>query len=134
MWQENQSEVVRLQKVLSANGLTGEELLQKFKTASREEVRLAAALRGFYTPGCGDEAQKDIYLGYLQKRVKNTVNALMEENRVPELEDFLGRVRFSTGIVDEFLQTAMELNRPEILVWLLKEKQHMGFRDRDFSL
>lgn len=134
MWQENQSEAVRLQKVLSANGLTGEELLQKFKTASREEVRLAVALRGLYTPGCGDEAQKAVYLGYLQKRVKNTVNALMEENRVAELEDFSQRVPFSTALVDEFLQAAMELNRPEILVWLLKEKQRMGFRDRDFSL
>ena len=134
MWQENQSEVVRLQKVLGANGLTGAELLKKFKTASREEVRLAAALRGFYTPGCADEAQKEVYLAFLQKRVRNTVKALMEENRVPELEDFSLRVPFSPGLVDEFLKTAMELDRPEILVWLLKEKQRFGFRDRDFSL
>ena len=66
--------------------------------------------------------------------MRNTVKALMEENRVPELEDFSGRVPFSTGLVDEFLKTAMELDRPEILVWLLKEKQRWGFKDRDFSL
>ena len=134
MWQETQSEVVRLQKVLWANGLTGAELLNKFKTASREEVRLAAALRGFYTPGCADEAQREEYLAFLKKRVRNTVKALMEENRVPELERFEKEVPFPQALVDEFLAEAMEMDRPEITVWLLQcKKERFGFRDRDFS-
>ena len=55
MWQESESEVVRLQKVLAHNGLTGQALMEKFRTAQRQDVRLAAALRGMFTPGCGDE-------------------------------------------------------------------------------
>ena len=134
MWREAESEVVRLTKVLAHNELTGEALYHKFQTAAREDVRLAAALRGYFTPGCGDEAQKEQYLSYLCRRVRPAAWALMEENRVLELEDFSRKVNFSPALVDEFLGKAIELKRPEVLVWLLGEKKRFGFRDRDFSL
>lgn len=134
MWRESESEIVRLQRVFAHNGLTGEALLQKFCTASRENVRLAAALRGYYIPGCAGEAEKEQYLAYLCRRVRPTVQALMEENRVLELEDFEEKAGFTADMVDEFLQKAMELDRPEVIVWLLRRKQQRyGFRDRDFS-
>lgn len=134
MWREAESEVVRLEKVLAHNGLTGEDLLRKFRTASRESVRLAAALRGCFTPGCGDVAERAEYLAYLRGRVRPTAAALMEENRVPELERFEREVGFSESLVEEFLAQAMELDRPEIIVWLLQcKKERFGFQDRDFS-
>ena len=134
MWRESESEIVRLQRVFAHNGLTGESLLQKFRTASREDVRLAAALRGYYTPGCAGEAEKKQYLAYLCRRVRPTVQALMEENQVLELEDFEEKAGFTADMVDEFLQKAMELDRPEVIVWLLRRKQQRyGFRDRDSS-
>lgn len=134
MWRESESEIVRLRRVFAHNDLTGEALLQKFRTASREDVRLAAALRGYYTPGCAGDGEKGQYLAYLCRRVRPTVQALMEENRVLELEDFEEKAGFTADMVDEFLQKAIELDRPEIIVWLLRRKQQRyGFRDRDFS-
>lgn len=134
MWRESESEAVRLQRVFAHNELTGAALLEKFRKASREDVRLAAALRGYFTPGCGSEAEREQYLAYLRRRVRPAAWALMEENRVLDLEAFEKAVGFSTELVDEFLQKAMELNRPEVLVWLLEQKRRFGFRDRDFSL
>lgn len=37
MWQESESEVVRLQKVLAHNGLRGQKLMEKFRTAQRQD-------------------------------------------------------------------------------------------------
>ena len=134
MWRESESEVVRLEKVLAHNGLTGDALMEKFRTASRESVRLAAALRGYFTPDCADEVQRNAYGEYLRSRVRPTAAALMEENRVKDLEQFEGETFFSQPLVDEFLKQAMELDRPEIIVWLLQcKKQRFGFPDRDFS-
>ena len=134
MWRESESEVVRLERVLAHNGLSGQALLEKFRTASRESVRLAAALRGYFTPGCAKENQKETYGAYLRGRIRPTVAALMEENRVTELEQFEKEVGFPQPLVDEFLAEAMEMDRPEIIVWLLQcKKERFGFRDRDFS-
>ena len=134
MWRESESEVVRLEKVLAHNGLTGDALMEKFRTASRESVRLAAALRGYFTPDCADDVQRKAYGDYLCSRVRPTVAALMEENRVKDLERFESETGFSQPLVDEFLKQAMELDRPEIIVWLLQcKKQRFGFPDRDFS-
>lgn len=134
MWRESESEVVRLEKVLAHNGLTGDALMEKFRTASRESVRLAAALRGYFTPDCADKVQRNAYREYLRSRVRPTAAALMEENRVKDLEQFEGETFFSQPLVDEFLKQAMELDRPEIIVWLLQcKKQRYGFPDRDFS-
>lgn len=134
MWRESESEVVRLEKVMAHNGLAGQALLEKFRKASRESVRLAAALRGCFVPGCGEAEAREAYLAYLRNRVRPTVAALMEENRVPELERFEKEVPFSQSLVDEFLAEAMEMDRPEIIVWLLQyKKERFGFPDRDFS-
>ena len=134
MWRESESEVVRLEKVLAHNDLTGQALLEKFRGASRESVRLAAALRGYFTSGSATEDQRELYGSYLRSRVRPTVAALMEENRVTELERFEKEAPFSQALVDEFLAEAMEMDRPEITVWLLQcKKERFGFRDRDFS-
>lgn len=135
MWRETESEAVRLQKVLAHNGLAGEALLHKFRTAGREDVRLAAALRGYFTPGCAGAAEKEEYLAYLSRRLRPAVTALTEESRVLEIAELQQQVGFSRELTDEFLQTAIAMGRPEIIVWLLEQKQaRYGFRDRDFSL
>lgn len=135
MWRESESEPVRLQKVLAHNGLTGEALLHKFRAAGREDVRLAAALRGYFTPGCAGESEKEEYLAYLSRRLRPAVTALMEEGRVLDMAALEQQVPFSRELTDEFLQAAITMGRPEIIVWLLQNKQaRYGFRDRDFTL
>lgn len=135
MWQESESEVVRLQRVLAHNGLEGSALLEKFRTAPRETVRLAAALRGLFTPGCASEEQREQYAAYLARRVRPAASALMEQNRVLELEALDARNPFSREILEDLLTEARAMGRPEALVWLLEVKGcRFGFPDRDFSL
>ena len=135
MWRESESEPVRLQRVLAHNGLVGEELARKFRSAPREDVRLAAALRGYFVPGCADDAQRAQYLIYLSHRLRPAVTALIEENRVLDIAALERQTGFSRELTDEFLQTAIAMGRPEVIVWLLRFKQsHWGFQDRDFSL
>lgn len=135
MWQETESEVVRLEKVLAHNGLTGEKLLEKFRTASREDVRLAAALRGLFTLQSSSAQEKEAYLAYIKRRPIPAAAALMEENRVLDLEKLDAAVPLTRETVDSLLNTARTMGRPEALVWLLEKKQtRFGFRDRDFSL
>lgn len=135
MWQEAESEVVRLEKVLAHNGLTGEKLLEKFRTASREDVRLAAALRGVFTPQVSSPQEKEAYLAYIRRRPFPAAAALMEENRILDLEKLDAMLPLSRDTVDSLLNMARTMGRPEALVWLLEKKQaRFGFRDRDFSL
>ncbi len=129
MWNEQESEVIRLKKIFAHSGLSGDALMKKFQGASREDVRLAAALLGYFTEGC------EIYENYLLRRIRPTVTALMEESRVQEIADLERKCGFTPALVDEFLASAIEMGRPEIIVWLLRRKEETyGFRDRDFSL
>lgn len=135
MWQETESEVVRLEKILAHNGLTGEKLLEKFRTAPREDVRLAAALRGMFTPGCSTESEQGVYCAYIKRRVLPAAAALMEENRILDLEKLDAALPLTRETVESLLNTARAMGRPEALVWLLEKKQaRFGFRDRDFTL
>ena len=72
---------------------------------------------GLFHPGERDRDQRELYGSYLRSRVRPTVAALMEENRVTELERFEKEVPFPQPLVDEFLTEAMEMDRPEITVW-----------------
>lgn len=135
MWQETESEVVRLEKVLAHNGLSGDRLMEKFRSAPREDVRLAAALRGVFVPDCGNEAQREVYSAYLKRRPFPAATALMEENRILDLEKLDAQAAFSRDTVENLLVLARKMGRPEALVWLLEIKQQrFGFADRDFSL
>lgn len=134
MWNEAESEAVRVQKIFRHNGTTGDALVQKFKTASREDVRLAAALRGYFLPDATD-AEKALYYPYLVRRIRPAVTVLMEENRVADMEILEKQNLFTPEMVDAFLQTAIEMRRSECIVWLLQRKDdRYGYRDHDFRL
>ena len=131
MWNEQESEVIRLKKIFLQAGLRGKSLLGKFRAATREDVRLAAALLGYFS----DDMGKEIYEEYLLRRIRPAVSALMEENRIEEIRQLEKTAGFSPEQVDEFLSAAIKMNRPEVIVWLLRRKEETyGYRDRDFSL
>ena len=132
MWNESKSEVVRIEEVLLHNGTAGEALYQKFRSARREDVRLAAALRGYFHEG---EEHREEYFSYLSRRLRPAAEALIETNRVGELAQLEEKGLFTPELTDEFLHTAITLGRPELIVWLLRQKEtRFGFRDRDFRL
>lgn len=131
MWQ--QSENARLEQELAQ--YSPEALYQKFRTAPREALRLTAALRGCTGETAASEEETAAYLGYLARRPIPAVTALMEENRMGDLEKLWEFLPISDGTLETLLQTARKLRRPEAIVFLLREKGKRGlFRDRDFSL
>lgn len=132
MGSKPKSEVVAQRELLEMQNPSGESLGNQFRKATREDVRLAVALYGFAK---GETVGAEDYLAYLHRRIRPAVQALMEENRVPELAQLEQTVGFSAEQTDDFLAQAIAANRPEAIVWLLKQKEaHYGFHDRDLSL
>ena len=132
MWNESKSEVVRIEEVLLHNGTTGEALYRKLRSARREDVRLAAAIRGYFYEG---EEYREEYFAYLSRRLRPAAEALIETNRVQELAQLEETGLFTPQLTDDFLRTAITLGRPELIVWLLRLKEsRFGFPDRDFRL
>lgn len=130
MWNDAQSEALRVYNVLLHNGTCGDALLQKLRDARREDVRLAAALLGCFRP---EDSAHEEYLAYLTRRIRPAVSVLIESNRLEPLEQL--EPLFTRELTDEFLAQAIAMGRWEITVWLLQRKQQrFGFHDRDFSL
>lgn len=131
MWQ--QSENARLERELSA--YIGADLMKKFRTAPRESLRLAAALRGLFALDAAPMEDRPVYREYLSHRPIPAVTALVEENRMGDLEALWPSLTISDNTLETLLQSARELGRPEAIVFFLREKAKRGtFRDRDFSL
>ena len=131
MWQ--QSENARLERELS--DYTGERLMKKFRSAPRESLRLAAALRGLFAREVSCTEDREIYRDYLSRRPIPAVTALVEENRMGDLEALWSFLTISDNTLETLLQAAQNAGRPEAIVFFLREKAKRGaFRDRDFSL
>lgn len=131
MWQ--QSENARLERDLSE--YTGADLMKKFRSAPRESLRLAAALRGLFALEAASMDDRTVYRDYLSRRPIPAVTALVEENRMGDLEALWPSLTISDSTLETLLQTARNLGRPEAVVFFLREKAKRGsFRDRDFSL
>ena len=76
-----------------------------------------------------------VYRDYLSRRPIPAVTALVEENRMGDLEALWPWLSISDNTLETLLQTARDLGRPEALVFFLREKAQRGaFHDRDFSL
>lgn len=131
MWNDAESEVIRLKKIFEKSSLSQAALLQKFTASSREDAKLALALMGYFS--CPPEGNP--YEAYIKHRIRPAVLALIEETRIPELEALNALSPFSLGMVDTFLNAAVTMNRPEVIVFFLRLKEAcFGFPDRDFSL
>ena len=102
---------------------------QQFLELKQEPRRLAIALEEYFT----DEAHRDAYGAYLQRRIRPAAAALMDADDIERLEGL--RQWFTAPLVDELLQTAIRLRKPAAAVWLLQVKQtQFGFPGHGLSL
>lgn len=123
------TEVQRIERELAQSNISGEALLRKFRTASRGDVKLACALRGYF----GEE--NDSYLPYLQSRIRPAAAELILSGRVAELAALDALEPFSNALTDEFLELAVSACVPDSMIWLLKMKEHrFGFGAREWKL
>lgn len=102
---------------------------QQFLELKQEPRRLAIALTEYFT----DEAHRDAYGAYLQRRIRPAAAALMDADDIERLEGL--RQWFTAPLVDELLRTAIRLRKPAAAVWLLQVKQaQFGFPGHGLSL
>ncbi len=132
MWDENQSDAVRIYRTLEANAAEDEveKLLRKFRSTSSETVRLAVALRGFFLSDGGGE-----YASWLNEHVRNASETLVELGDREKLAEFERRGWLDAELVEDLLHLAIGQRCSGMIVWLLRLKeQKYGYPDRDFRL
>ena len=102
---------------------------ERFLELKQEPRRLAIALDEYFT----DAAHREAYGAYLQRRIRPAAAALLEAEDLDRLEGL--RQWFTAPLVDELLQTAIRLQRPAGIVWLLLVKrEQFGFTGHRFPL
>lgn len=125
----NQTEVHRIERELVYSGVSEKALLHKFRSASRGDVKLACALRGYFAEG------DNFYLPYLQSRIRPAISELVLSGRVMELAKLEQLGWFTAALTDEFLELAISACVPESVIWLLKMKERrFGFRNQELTL
>ena len=119
---------------MSVTDVGADALYEAFRSNPQEPHRLAAALRGFFDETTTSAHRSD-YGAYLQKRLRPTVAALMEDEDVEKLDVItrLGWLRDEQ--LDGLIQLARDNRRTASLVYLLRLKNERGlYHDRDYSL
>ena len=104
------------------------------KSGNQEEVRLALALEGFFLEDTL-QAQKEEFGQYLRRRIRPTMEALIDKDDVEKMEQ-LKDLGWLEGIpVEGFLKSARNKKKQAAMVWLLHLKdEKYGYADRDFTL
>lgn len=111
-----------------------EGMMQRYHSASREQVRLPLAAQAYFSGEATEDQTRELE-GYLRRRVRALVELLLREDALPKLEMLAQAGWLSPGLVEDGLDMAMRLKNTEGFVWLLKWKaEHWGFSDRDFTL
>lgn len=113
-----------------------EELYRRFKETGQEQIRLETALKGFFA----EKERKDgkyarEYESYLKRRIRPSVEALIEAESVERIE-YLEKLGWFDGQkIDDFIRIARERRRQQALVCLLRIKnEKYGYEDKDFTL
>lgn len=132
MWDEKQSDVVRVYRSLEAHAALdeAEKLRHKFRSTSGETVRLAVALRGFFLSDGGED-----YALWLKEHVRSAGEALVELGDWEKLTEFERRGWLDAELVEDLLRLAIRQRCSGMIVWLFRLKeQKYGYPDRDFRL
>lgn len=129
--------MLRIMQALAQNARSpeGDSLYARFSGSTRQDVRLAAALRGFFLPEGVSDHQREEFGTYLKKRLRPAITALIESDSIFELEKARELGWFTAPLVDEFLNVSVKMRKSEITVWFLGLKSRdYGFTDRDLTL
>ena len=109
-------------------------VFQRFRSASREQVRLPLAAQAYFSGEVTPEQARELE-SYLKRRIRSFVELLIQEDELAKLERLAAAGWLNPGLVEDSLDMAIRLKKSEAYVWLLKWKAaHYGFADRDFSL
>lgn len=109
-------------------------IFQQFQSAAREQVRLPLAAEAYFSGEATPEQTRELER-YLKRRIRSVLELLIQEEELPKLERLAGAGWLNPGLIEDVLDMAIRLKKPEAYVWGLKWKaDNYGFTDRDFTL
>lgn len=110
--------------------MSDSELMRKFQSASRADIKLACTLLCLRRGNMQEPVQK-----YFLSRLRPAVTELILADEVSLLAALDAYGVYTEKNTDAFLEDAVQNSAQECTVWLLQLKaRRFGFRDRDFSL
>ena len=108
---------------------------KKFSETRQEPVKMAMALWGYFLKEGISIQQRQEMAAYLKPRVRNAVEALIEEDEPEKIAVLEQAGWFGEKELDDFIRTARERQKLQALVYLMKEKDaHYGYRDEMLEL
>lgn len=122
-----QTEVQRIGRELEQGNVSGEALRRKYQTAARGDVKLACALRGYFSEG------NDFYFPYIKTRIRPAASELILAGRVSDLARL--EEQLTPALTEEFLELAISARAPGPMIWLLQMKERrFGFKSQELTL
>ena len=108
---------------------------KKFLETKQEPVKMAMALWGYFMQDGIAPGQKQEMEDYLKPRVRNAVEALIEEDNPGKIEVLEEKGWFGEKELEEFMKTARERHKTQALVSLMKVKDaKYGYKEEEFDL
>lgn len=108
---------------------------KKFSETRQEPVKMAMALWGYFLKEGISVQQRQEMAAYLKPRVRNAVEALIEEDEPEKIAVLEQAGWFGEKELDDFIRTARERQKLQALVYLMKEKDtHYGYREEMLEL
>lgn len=112
-----------------------ERVWKKFSETRQEPVKMAMALWGYFLKEGISVQQRQEMAAYLKPRVRNAVEALIEEDEPEKIAVLEQAGWFGEKELDDFIRTARERQKLQALVYLMKEKDaHYGYREEMLEL
>ena len=134
----NVSVVTESLKMRAAKDAPEEEaarVWKKFSETRQEPVKMAMALWGYFLKEEISVQQHQEMAAYLKLRVRNAVEALIEEDEPEKIAVLEQAGWFGEKELDDFIRTARERQKLQALVYLMKEKDaHYGYREEMLEL
>lgn len=114
---------------------SGEELFQIFSETKQQPKKLAAALDGFFRENGVSDSQREAYGAYLKRRIRPTVETLIEKEAVEKIEVLERLGWFGKEHLEGFIKMARERSKTASLVWFLHLKnEKYGYEEQEFQL
>lgn len=129
------TESLRLRAGKDAPEKEAARVWKKFSETRQEPVKMATALWGYFLKEGLSTQQRQEMEAYLKPRVRNAVEALIEEDEPEKIAVLEQAGWFGEKELDEFIKTARERQKLQALVYLMKEKDtRYGYREEKLEL
>ena len=129
------TESLRLRAGKDAPEQEAAQVWKKFSETRQEPVKMATALWGYFLKEGLSTQQRQEMEVYLKPRVRNAVEALIEEDEPEKIAVLEQSGWFGEKELDEFIKTARERQKLQALVYLMKEKDtRYGYREEELEL